>query len=79
MPAANSGSWCNSSRAATIQVDRKESYLLNLAAEEGGPKHMLRDKVAAIRQEQQQLQGPVPLRVRVLVTMFWWAILGSNQ
>jgi site-specific DNA recombinase len=37
-------------------LERKESYLLDLAAEEGWPKDVLRAKVPAIRQERYQIQ-----------------------
>jgi KaiC/GvpD/RAD55 family RecA-like ATPase len=38
------------------KLDAKESYLLDLASEEGWPKDKLREKVHAIRQERKQIR-----------------------
>ena len=38
-------------------LDNKESYLLDLAAEEGWPKETLREKIAAIRKERKDITG----------------------
>lgn len=37
-------------------LDKKESYLLDLAAEEGWPKDKLREKIAAIRTERRDIE-----------------------
>src|SRR5262249_47040085 len=37
-------------------LDNKEGYLLDLAAEEGWPKEKLRQKIAAIRRERQDIE-----------------------
>jgi site-specific DNA recombinase len=39
------------------KLDAKESYLLDLASEEGWPKDKLREKVQAIRHERKQIRG----------------------
>jgi hypothetical protein len=38
-------------------LDKKESYLLDLAAEEGWPKEKLREKIGSIRKEREQIEA----------------------
>jgi hypothetical protein len=38
-------------------LDKKESYLLDLAAEEGWPKEKLREKIASTRKEREQIEA----------------------
>jgi DNA invertase Pin-like site-specific DNA recombinase len=47
-------------------LDNKESYMLDLAAEEGWPKDMLREKIAAIRIERKDIQASLDSAERQL-------------
>ena len=66
------------------KLDAKESYLLDLASEEGWPKDKLREKVQAIRHERKQIRGELDQAEQRLETgcaIFYRALdlLGNPQ
>lgn len=51
-----------------VALDNKESYLLDLAAEEGWPKDILRDKITGIRLERKDIQASLDTAQKQLDT-----------